>query len=51
MLAGEAPEDRFAGRDFDESENGKGKQDQNHVREPGVERGEMKTLRHAVGME
>jgi hypothetical protein len=51
VLAGEAPKDRFAGGDFDESENGEGKQDQNHVREPGVQRCEVKTLENAVGVE
>ena len=50
-LAGEAIEDGFAGRGFDEVEDGESEQDQDGVGEPGVQSGEVKALGHMVGVE
>jgi hypothetical protein len=50
-LAGEAIENSFAGGNFDEMEDGEREQNQDDVGEPGVQRGKMKTLGHAVGVE
>lgn len=50
-LAGKAVEDSFARRDFDETEDSQGEQDQDDVGEPGVQSGEVKSLGHTVGME
>jgi hypothetical protein len=50
-LAGEATEDSLASRGFYEMEYGQGEQDQDGVREPGVESDEVKALGHVVGVE
>ncbi len=50
-LRGEAVEDRFAGRDFDEMEDGQCEQNQDGVGEPGIQGGEMKALGHMVVVE
>ena len=50
-FAGEAVEDGFARRDFDEAEDGQREQDQDDVGEPGVQGGEVKAFGHTVGMQ
>jgi hypothetical protein len=50
-LAGEAAKDGFAGRDFDEMEDGEGEQNQDDVGEPWIQGGKMKSLGHMVGVE
>ena len=50
-FAGEALENGFAGGDFNEVEDGECKRDQDGVREPGVQCGQVKAFGHAVGVE
>jgi hypothetical protein len=50
-LAGETAKDGFAGRDFDEMEDGKGEQNQDDVGEPWIQCGKMKSFGHMVGVE
>ena len=50
-LAGEAPEDSLAGRNFDEMKDSQREQDQDDVGEPWIQSGEMKTFRYVIGVE
>jgi hypothetical protein len=50
-LTREAMENRFAGRGFNEVEDGQGEQDQDDVGEPGIQSGEMEPVGHMVGVE
>ena len=48
MLAGEAPQNQPCGPESRRVKDRQREQNQDHVREPRIERGKMKTLRHMV---
>ena len=50
MFAREAPQNRFAGRNLNKVKDRQREQNQDHVREPRIERFKMKALRHMVSM-